>query len=149
MIDHLLSFIDEVAAHADSIVGAYWTPGSRNNPPAWHAEANPTILVWDPAMDTIGPDGETVHHPIDTQFRVVITLPHPDPDLIDHPNLELAADHTMGRVIGGSFDDIQLGSLAMQPVFSGSVYPFLTDVTRGLGRRGPGVPPPKAKAKRK
>ena len=142
MIDHLLAFADEVAAHADTIVGAYWTPGTRNNPPAWDAVANPDILVWDPAMDTFetiqGPGGPImvpVHHPIDTQFRVVITLPAPSPDLIDHPNLELAADHDMGRVIGGTFRDAQLGSLAMQPVFAGSTYPFLINVTRGLGRR--------------
>ena len=142
MIDHLLAFVDEVAAHADTVVGKYWTPGTRGNPPAWHAEANPNILVWDPADDTTetvdGPNGPVdvpVHHPIDSQFRVMITLPHPDPDLIDHPNLELAADHDMGRVIGGTFSDVQLGSLAMQPVFAGSTYPFLINVTRGLGRR--------------
>jgi hypothetical protein len=141
MIDHLMAFATEPDAFNDPIVGQYHELGTKGNPPAWHAEANPDILVFDPAMDTIEPvpgpppHDTVVHHPIDTQFRVVITLPHPDPDLIDHPNLELAVDHVQVRVLGGSFTDVQLGSLAMQPVFSGSAYPFLTNITRGLGRR--------------
>ena len=136
MIDHILAFPTEPEAFNDPIVGQYHTLGTRGNPPTWDmSRCIPAVLIWNPADDTTDADGGVIHLPIDGQFRVVITLPHPDPDLIDHPNLELAVDHDMGRVIGGSFSDTQLATLAMQPVLAGSKYPFLINITRGLGRR--------------
>jgi hypothetical protein len=139
MIDHLLAFADEVAAHADSVVGQYWTPGTRNSPPFWHSECVPNVLMWSPAGDTTeivtGPAGDhemIVHNAVDTQFRVLIALPAAAQDLIDHPNLELAVDHELGTALGGSLTPEQRAGFCIQPVFSGSAYPFLTDVTKGL-----------------
>jgi hypothetical protein len=138
VIDYILAFVDEVAAHADSVVGQYWTPGTKGKPPAWDANCSPETLVWDPATDTTatidGPAGSipiVTHHPIDTKFRVMITLAEVDPALINHPNLELAVDHGTGAVLRTTFTQPQLASLRLQPVFAGSAYPFLSG-TGGL-----------------
>lgn len=128
MIDHLMAFVDEIAAHADDIVGQYWTPGTKGTPPAWDAECLPDIVVWDPATDTIETvDGVPIitPHPIDTQFRVTITLPAPQELLVNHPNCELAVDHATGTVLSTRFTPEQLATLRMEPVLAGSSYPFL------------------------
>jgi hypothetical protein len=133
MIDHLMAFPTEPDAFNDPIVGQYHELGTKGNPPAWHAECSPNVLIWDPADDTTeivpGPDGDRetiVHHPIDDQFRVTITLSEPSDDLVNHLNLELAVDHDTGAVIGTSLTEEQLRTYFMQPVFAGSTYPFLT-----------------------
>jgi hypothetical protein len=133
MIDHLMAFPTEPDAFNDPVVGQYHELGFKGSPPYWHAECSPNVLVWDPADDTTeivpGPDGDrevVVHHPIDDQFRVVITLSEQSDDLMNHLNLEMAADHETRMVLGGSFTTEQLTVLHMQPVFSGSEYPFLT-----------------------
>jgi hypothetical protein len=155
MIDHLMSFVDEVDAHADPVVGKYWTPGTKGNPPAWDSNCIPNILVWDPADDTVetidGPHGAVLqrvtHHPIDGRFRVTIALPEPSDDLVSHPQLDLAVDHETGAVLNTAFTETELQTLRMQPVFSGSAYPFLTNEAEGLAVVK--APPPKPKAKRK
>jgi hypothetical protein len=155
VIDHLMSFVDEVDAHADPVVGKYWTPGTKGNPPFWHAEANPDILVWDPADDTTetidgpsGPIDATTHHPIDGRFRVTITLPEPSDDLVSHPQLDLAVDHETGAVLNTRFTEEELQILHMQPVFSGSAYPFLINEAEGLAAV-PKSKTPKPKSRRK
>lgn len=126
MIDHLMAFKDEVAAHADPVVGQYWTPGVRGVPPAWDPECNPGIMVWDPATNTTDADGFAVMHPIDTQFRVMITTPEPVDDLVNHPNCELVVDHGSAALLKTTFTPEQLHTLYLQPVLSGATYPFLS-----------------------
>jgi hypothetical protein len=134
-----MSFVDEVDSHADPVVGKYWTPGAKGNPPAWDSACCPNILVWDPADDTtetvegpLGPIDITTHHPIDGRFRVTITLPEPSDDLVSHPQLDLAVDHETGAVLNTRFTEEELQTLRMQPVMAGSAYPFLTNGAEGL-----------------
>jgi hypothetical protein len=155
VIDHLMSFVDEVAAHADSVVGKYWTPGTRGNPPRWDANCSPETLVWDPAADTTatidGPAGSipiVTHHPIDGRFRVTITLSEPSDDLVSHPQLDLAVDHETGAVLNTRFTEEELQTLRMQPVIAGSAYPFLTNEAEGLAAV-PKSKTPKPKSRRK
>lgn len=127
MIDHLMAFKDEVAAHADPVVGKYWTPGVRGVPPAWDNSCTPGIEVWDPATDTLDPnDGGVVYNLIDTQFRVMITTPEPVDDLVNHPNCELVVDHGSAALLKTTFTPEQLHTLYLQPVLSGATYPFLS-----------------------
>jgi hypothetical protein len=139
MIDHIVAFATEPDAFNDPVVGQYHTLGTKGSPPFWHSECVPNVLMWSPAGDTTeivtGPAGDhemIVHNAVDTQFRVLIALPMVSEELISHPNLELAVDHELGEALGGSLTPEQRAGFCIQPVFSGSTYPFLTDVTKGL-----------------
>ena len=125
MIDHLLAFVDEVAAHADPVVGKYWTPGTRGNPPAWDPNCIPDIFLWDPADDTTetvpGPDGDhetIVHHPHDDQWRVLIALD--EAGFVGHSALDIVANRDTSEVMYSRLPD----ELRLQPIFAGSDYPF-------------------------
>jgi hypothetical protein len=139
MIDHNMAFVDEADAIADPIVGQYYVLDGDGVGHWDQTCCNFSTFIWDPADDTTeivsGPDGDReviIHHPIDDQFRLTITLFEPWDELINHRQLELAVDHETGAVLGTSFTDPQLRTLHMQPVFAGSTYPFLTDEAKGL-----------------
>jgi hypothetical protein len=137
MIDHLMAFVDEAAARADSVVGAYWHSDGKGGG-SWDLSCCiPGIFVWAPANDTTsqvtGPGGQQVnvvtHHACDGLWRMNIALPSKSSALAASSACHLIADR--GAAIAGQpfilqsvLNDVQLATLMLQPMFVGSNYPF-------------------------
>jgi hypothetical protein len=110
MIDYLHAFADEAAAQADPVVGSYFVPGS-----GWSGFcAVPNMEVWVPGEEFL----------IDSQWRVLITLPELDDVMTSQSSCELVWDDSNGELLKNSFR-AKIATLMMQPVLSGRVYPFL------------------------
>lgn len=123
MIDYIFGFDTEEAAQTDPAIGAYYDNG-------WNLSVcNPGVLVWNPADNTTGEraDGSTypIQNPIDTLWRIGISLPEQVAALDESPACEIVADRDTNEVLQTTFTPEQLQTLWMQPVFAGSNYPFL------------------------
>lgn len=136
MIDHIGAFVDEAHAQADPVWSEYYIPptgGENPLPGGWNqAYCIADLLIWDPADDTTetidtseGPIEAVTHHPYDGKWRVVVTLPEQSLALSASLNCELVADHNTGIAIASTLSPQEMSTLMMQPVFSGSQYPFL------------------------
>jgi hypothetical protein len=128
MIDYLMTFASEAAAKADPIVGSYFVDGQ------WRSDiCVADVFVWVPASNTIGTDPNgtpyVVRQAYDTNWRVIIAKPAPDPSLSLLPSCHLVADRdaaAAGRpfILQSILSEVQLAGLALEPTFAGSSYPF-------------------------
>lgn len=135
MIDHLMTFASEAAAKADPVVGQYYTAPGPNGPGGWRGDCCiPNVFVWQPSADTTVTDPSTgfvstVHHPFDTNWRVIIARLSADPALTALASCHLVTDRDAAAVgqpfvVQSVMTQAQLNTLALSPTFAGSAYPF-------------------------
>lgn len=133
MIDHLMTFASETSAKADPVVGQYWTDDGQGGG-SWRGDCCiPGVFVWRPADQEIVtlPDGGTssIRHRYDDNWRLVIAHLQPNPTLCASPACHLVTDRdatAAGQpfVLQSVVSPTELATLALEPVFAGSNYPF-------------------------
>jgi hypothetical protein len=129
MIDHLMTFASQADAMSDPIVGKYYL----SDPGEWRGDCCiPHVFAWSPADDIISIiDGVEVveRQPYDTNFRLLISEKEVNSALTSHPACHLVTDRDAaiaGKpfIIQTTLTDEQLTSMAIEPTFHGSSYPF-------------------------
>lgn len=138
MIDHLLSFADEVAAQA--ALPSYWTPANEDGPGNWRGDVCiPGVAVYAIIGTETIADPETGQsyerdvRQVYPGWYIVVSLPTMDYNLRDLPDnaCRLIADRDAARR-GESFivytspdmDPAVLSVAYVEPTFAGSEYPF-------------------------
>lgn len=126
MIDHLGGFADETTAKAYPEWAKYCSKPTGSG--GWDPSCTITpILIWNPAFDTTNPDGSIKHQPYDMIWRVSVTLPTVSDELMNSSATQMVFDHSTGQVLlYRYFTEEWLQILWMQPIMSGSKYPFQT-----------------------
>jgi hypothetical protein len=134
MIDHLMTFSSEAAAKADPVVGPYWIDDGQGSGGAWRGDCCiPGIFVWRPADQSVVtlPDGSTsiIRRPYDGNWRLAIAHLQPNPVLCASPACHLVTDRDAAAagqpfVLQSVLSAAELATLALEPVFAGSNYPF-------------------------
>ena len=136
-IDYIMHFPDEATAQADPVVGKYYYPPDDRGPGGWMGHNTiPNVQLWQPADDTYEtvtrPDGgesTIVHHKFFPGFFLLIALMQQDPALDAHTAMQIVADREASAadldwVIASVYTQAELDTMALQPTFAGSIYPF-------------------------
>jgi hypothetical protein len=124
MLDYLLSFPNEAAAQADSVVGAFWMPpDNQGDPGSWRGDVCiPSVAV------TVISTGQ----PYNANWNIIISQSADNPLLDGHANLVLAANRDMANagappsqfVLSSVVPAAEWPLLQVSPQFAGSNYPF-------------------------
>lgn len=130
MIDHLMTFASEAEAKADPVVGQYFTTVDTWS--GWRGDCCiPGVFAWSPA-DNTEVNGEVVRQPYDTNWRILISEPEANSELMASGFCHLVTDRE-AAVDGQPFilqtilTDAELNSIALEPTFLGSAYPYSTE----------------------